>query len=68
MIIKKLRQLFCLHKHKECITNIYGDMVNLLSTKHKIYRSVWKCKDCGKIFYESSLCNSCKVSNWYEKL
>lgn len=33
-----LKQLFCRHKDKKFIRNIYGDEINRISTR-KIYRS-----------------------------
>ena len=49
-----LKQLFCRHKDKKFIRNIYGDEINRLSTK-KIYRSEWKCNKCGKTIYDTKL-------------
>ena len=45
-----LKQIVCKHENLEFIRNIYGDEINRVSLKH-IYRSIWKCKDCGKIIY-----------------
>lgn len=49
-----VKQLFCKHKSQKFIRNIYGDEINRISTK-KIFRSEWKCKNCGKTFYRSEL-------------
>lgn len=51
-----LKQLFCKHKNQRFIRNIYGDEINRISTK-KIFRSEWKCSDCGKVIYHSELVN-----------
>lgn len=61
--MKLLKRLFCTHKNQECITNIHGDLVNAISHK-KIIRSVWECKDCGKIICKSELSPDCKVVNF----
>lgn len=62
-----IKSLFCLHKNKECITNLHGDIVNLMSNKKHIYRSVWRCTKCGKCFYSSKLDPECNTINWYLK-
>ena len=49
-----LKQIVCKHENLEFIRNIYGDEINRVSLKH-IYRSMWKCKDCGKIIYKGEL-------------
>lgn len=59
------KKLFCPHKEKVCITNLHGDVVNLMSTKKHIYRSVWRCSRCGKCFYSEKLDPDCVTSNWY---
>lgn len=59
-----LKRLFCRHKNKKCITNLYGDVVNMLSTDKHIYRSVWKCTNCGKCFYSEKLDPDCMIINW----
>ena len=66
-IINLLKSLFCLHKNKECITNLHGDVVNMVSTKRHIYRSVWRCTRCGKCFYSEHLDPDCVTVNWYMK-
>ena len=53
------KRLFCKHKSKKCITNIYGDMINDLNC-----RSVWECEKCGKLFFSSELNQNCKVINF----
>lgn len=47
--------MFCKHKNLKFIRNIYGDEINYISLK-MIYRSEWKCKDCGRIVYKGELC------------
>ena len=49
-----LKRLFCKHKDQKFIRNIYGDEINRISTK-KIFRSEWKCNECGKTIYHSEL-------------
>ena len=53
------KKLFCKHKKKTCITNIYGDIRN-----HTDCCSVWKCERCNKIFLSDELEPSCKVVNF----
>lgn len=52
--MKTLKKMFCKHENLEFIRNIYGDEINRISLKH-IYRSIWQCKDCGKIVYKGKL-------------
>lgn len=40
----------CEHEY-EFVRNIYGDEINLCGE----YRSIWKCKKCGKIEYRQNL-------------
>ena len=40
----------CEHEY-EFVRNIYGDEINLCGG----YRSIWKCKKCGKIEYRKNL-------------
>lgn len=58
-----IKRLLCRHEHKTCVTNFYGDMINRISLR-KVYRSAWRCEDCGKIIYSEKLEPSCKVVNW----
>ena len=53
------KKLFCKHKKKTCITNIYGDVRN-----HMNCCSVWKGERCNKIFLSDKLEPSCKVVNF----
>lgn len=62
-LIKFVKRLNCKHTNQKCITNFYGDAINMISTK-KIYRSAWECKDCGEILYSEYLEPTCKVINW----
>lgn len=45
----------CKHNNKIFVTNLFGDSINRYSTKTRITRSLWKCKDCGKIIRSSDL-------------
>lgn len=45
----------CKHKSIEFIRNVYGDEINVLSSDRMIVRSIWKCKNCGKIIYKGRL-------------
>ena len=54
-----LKKLFCKHKKKICVSNIYGDLRNELDCC-----SVWKCERCGKIFLRDELEPSCSVANF----
>lgn len=45
-----LKRLFCEHEY-EFVRNIYGDEINAC----RGYRSIWKCKKCGKIEYRKNL-------------
>lgn len=49
-----LRKILCKHKDIEFIRNVYGDEINQLSGKN-IVRSIWNCKNCGKIIYKGDL-------------
>lgn len=49
-----LRKISCKHNDVEFIRNIYGDEINQLSGKNTV-RSIWKCKNCGRIIYKGSL-------------
>ena len=44
-----LKRLFCEHEY-EFVRNIYGDEINACGG----YRSIWKCKKCGKIEYRKN--------------
>ena len=58
------KRLTCNHQNKECLTNFGGDMINIVSTYKKIYRSAWECHECGKIIYSEKLEPTCNVTNW----
>ena len=45
----------CEHEY-EFVRNIYGDEINLCGG----YRSIWKCKKCGKIEYRKNLQTVCQ--------
>ena len=61
MMFKRLR---CKHKNQQCLTNICGDYILTVSTHRKIYRSIWKCKGCGKIIMNEYLIKECPYINW----
>lgn len=46
----------CKHEY-QWKRNIHGDEINWLSTAHEIFRSVWKCKECGKTQLRNGLYN-----------
>lgn len=48
------KRIFCKHKNIYWVRNIYGDEINDISSRH-IYRSIWRCKDCGRTFYKEIL-------------
>lgn len=50
-----IKRLMCKHKSIEFIRNVYGDEINVLSSDRMIVRSIWKCKNCGKIIYKGRL-------------
>jgi len=37
------------------VRNIYGDEINQISPKNRVYRSEWRCIKCGKIKYKQDL-------------
>ena len=49
-MMKWIKRLFCEHEY-EFVRNIYGDEINACGE----YRSIWKCKKCGKIEYRQNL-------------
>lgn len=49
-MMKWIKSLFCEHEY-EFVRNIYGDEINACEG----YRSIWKCKKCGKIEYRKNL-------------
>jgi hypothetical protein len=51
MIIK---ELFCAHKDLEFLGNVYGDLIDTVSTYKKINRSAWRCKKCGKFIFKET--------------
>lgn len=48
------KRLLCKHDDLEFIRNVHGDEINQLSGKETV-RSIWKCKNCGKIIYKNYL-------------
>lgn len=63
--MKWLKRLRCKHKKQECITNLHGDLIWYVSNHRKDFvRSIWICKDCGKIVYKGYLNPNCKNINF----
>ena len=58
------KKLFCKHKNQTCVTNLYGDLIYVYSTRKTIARSIWKCEDCNKEIIKSTLEFSCNISNF----
>lgn len=56
-------RFWCKHDEVKCISNIHGDLINLLSDDRTV-RSVWKCKKCGKMIYLPYLNPDCNVVNF----
>lgn len=54
-LYNNIKQKFCKHENLKFYRNIYGDEINRRSTNNKIYRSIWICKDCGKVIYKEDL-------------
>ena len=54
-----IKRLTCKHTNQTCISNIHGDWINFCNC-----RSVWVCKDCGKVFHKWDLYKDCKVVNF----
>jgi hypothetical protein len=52
-MVFKLKNLvkYIKYKHEcvEFIENVYGDRINFLSTSKHITRSLWRCKQCGRL-------------------
>lgn len=63
-MFKILKRVRCKHDNLECISNIYGDMIHAMSSSKMTVRSVWKCKNCGKVICKGELNPGCKVSNF----
>lgn len=45
------RTLFCKHKNTEFLGNIFGDLILCCSDMKHINRSVWLCKNCGRLIF-----------------
>jgi ABC-type ATPase with predicted acetyltransferase domain len=45
----------CKHKNRLFIKNLFGDNINKYSNNNHIVRSLWRCKDCGKLIRSSEL-------------
>lgn len=52
------KRFICKHKNQRTITNIGGDMINMIDA-----RSVRECKDCGKIIFSPCLDIECTKVN-----
>lgn len=52
--MKIIKRILCKHENLDFVRNIYGDEINWISTKH-LYRSIWVCRECGKIIYKGEL-------------
>ena len=50
-----IKSLLCKHKHVAYITNLYGDSIYIWSSGDYICRSLWYCKECGKIIRSDKL-------------
>ena len=46
------KELFCRHKDLEFLGNVYGDLIDVVSTLKHINRSAWRCKRCGKFIFK----------------
>ena len=57
-----LKQLFCKHHNVEFLGNIYGDLIDCVSTFKKINRSAWRCKDCGKLIFSEYFGHEKRIS------
>ena len=61
-IIKNFfKKIKCKCQNEECISNYYGDCILFYAFGN---RSVWKCKDCGNIFFKPHLDKNCKIINY----
>lgn len=55
---KFFKRLICKHKNQRTITNIGGDMINMLDA-----RSVRVCRDCKKLIFSPYLDKECRRVN-----
>lgn len=57
--MEELQDIFyrikCKHNDLEFYKNIYGDNINGYSSGVPIYRSIWRCKNCGKLILRENL-------------
>ena len=49
-----LKELFCSHKYLEFLGNVYGDLIDVVSTQKQINRSAWRCAKCGKFIFKET--------------
>jgi ribosomal protein L37AE/L43A len=52
-----MRYLRCKHGCVEFVENVYGDNINHYSSIKRTCRSLWYCKQCGKILRNEYLIN-----------
>lgn len=50
-------KLFCRCDELEFVENLHGDKIYAYLTQKKIYRSLWKCKKCGRTVLNEYLHN-----------
>ena len=48
-----LKQVFCNHKNLRKMNIELGKDISL-DGKHKKYKSIWICEDCGKMIYSEN--------------
>jgi len=48
-------KILCYKHELSFVRNIYGDEINKISPKNRVYRSEWQCIKCGKIKYKPYL-------------
>ena len=56
------KEFFCRHNDLEFLGNIYGDLIDEVSTYQHINRSAWKCTKCGKIIFKPIFGDLCHES------
>ena len=57
-----MHKIFCRHRNYplKFVRNLYGDQVYMLNA-----RSVWQCRECGKLFFRNYLYEPGKISDGY---
>lgn len=61
-----IKRRFCKHKNISFVRNIYGDEINHISLR-KVYRSWWKCSDCGFYIPKGKLVETESEKEWRSK-